>query len=105
MKINFHIEICNLYYNGINAGESFYNFIVSQRDSTFEQYLIEYLPCFDADTDARLDTLTNKNIKYLFYRYNDFLKCRGLELSNIVHTNVSTDEVVMENVKTEIDNT
>ena len=36
---------------------------------TFEQYLNEFLPAFDADADAKLDTLTNKSIKYLFYRY------------------------------------
>ena len=40
--------------------------------STFEQYLSEFLPAFDADADAKLDTLTNKSIKYLFYRYNDY---------------------------------
>ena len=34
---------------------------------TFEQYLSEFLPAFDADADAKLDTLTNKSIKYLFY--------------------------------------
>ena len=45
--------------------------------STFEQYLSEFLPAFDADADAKLDTLTNKSIKYLFYRYNDYLVYKG----------------------------
>ena len=34
---------------------------------TFEQYLNEFLPAFDANTDAKLDTLINKSINYLFY--------------------------------------
>ena len=30
---------------------------------SFENYLKEYLAGIDAETDARFDTLTNKNIK------------------------------------------
>ena len=37
----------------------------------FENCLEEYLAGIESDTDARFDTYTNKNIKYLFYRYND----------------------------------
>ena len=68
-------------------------------DGSFEHYLTEFLASLDADTDARLDTLTNKNIKYLFYRYNNFLLSRGLELSDIVHTKLSADEIVMERLQ------
>ena len=67
--------------------------------STFEQYLSEFLPAFDADTDAKLDTLTNKSIKYLFYRYNDYLVYKDFEPSPIIHTKLSTDEVVMEKLQ------
>ena len=67
--------------------------------STFEQYLSEFLPAFDADTDSKLDTLTNKGIKYLFYRYNDCLVYKGFEPSFIIHTKLSTDEVVMEKLQ------
>ena len=64
---------------------------------TFEQYLSEFLPAFDPDTDAKLDdTLTNKSIKYLFYRCNDYLVYKGFEPSPIIHTKLSTGEVVME---------
>ena len=64
---------------------------------TFEQYLSEFLPTFDPDTDAKLDdTLTNKSIKYLFYRCNDYLVYKGFEPSPIIHTKLSTGEVVME---------
>ena len=66
---------------------------------TFEQYLSHFLPVFDADTDARLDTLTNKSIKYLFYRYNDYLVSKGFEPSPIIHTKLPTDKVVKENLQ------
>ena len=66
---------------------------------TFEQYLNEFLPAFDANTDAKLDTLIKKSINYLFYRYNDYLVCKGFELSPVIHTKLSTDEVVMEKLQ------
>ena len=66
---------------------------------TFEQYLSEFLPAFDADADAKLNTLTNKSIKYLFYRYNDYLVCKCFEPSPIIDTKLSTDEVVMEKLQ------
>ena len=66
---------------------------------TFEQYLSEFLPVFDADTDPRLDTLTYKGIKYLFYKYNDYLVYKGFEPLPVIHTKLSTDEAVMEKLQ------
>ena len=57
---------------------------------TFEQY---------ADSYTKLDTLTNKSMKYLFYRYNDYLVYKGFDASPIIHTKLSTDEVVMEKLQ------
>ena len=82
----------------MNTAESLYEFITSQQNETkkiinanlyygssFENYLKKYLAGIDAETDARFDSLTNKNIKYHFYRYNDFLLSRGLTPSEIRH--------------------
>ena len=101
-----------MYYDGVNTNESLFDFIVSQKNrtkkrnreklyygGTFELYLSEFLPAFDADADAKLDTLTNKSIKYLFYRYNDYLVYKGFDPSPIVHTKLSTDEVVIEKLQ------
>ena len=70
----------DFYYEGVHTNEYLFDFIVSQKNrtkkrireklyygGTFEQYLSEFLPAFDADADVKLDTLTNKSIKYLFY--------------------------------------
>ena len=59
----------------------------------------DFFPPFDADADAKLDTLTNKRIKYLFYRYNDYLVYKGFEPSPVIHTKLSTDEAVMEKLQ------
>ena len=39
----------------------------------------------NAETDNRFDMLTNKNVKYLFYRYNDFLLSKNLSVISIRH--------------------
>ena len=111
-KLSIHTSTGDLYYDAVNTNESLYDLIASQKNTlkkrtreklyyggTFEQYLSDFLPAFDADADAKLDTLTNKSIKYLFYRYNDYLVYKGIEASSIIHTKLSADEVVMENLQ------
>ena len=43
--------------------------------------------------------LQKKIIKYLFYRYNDFLLSRGLTTADVRHTKLSADEVVLEELQ------
>ena len=109
-KLSIHSSTGDLYYDGVNTNESFFDFIVSQKSrtkkriretlyygGTFEQYLSEFFPAFDAD--AKLDTLTNKSIKYLFYRYNDYLVFKGFDPSPIIHTKLSTDKKTITKLK------
>ena len=109
---SIHIESGNLYYNKLNTGESIYEFILAQQDETkkivnaklhyggsYEEYLSKYLAGIDANTDAQFGTLTNKKIKYLFYRYNDVLLSRGLGLKEIRHSQLSANEIVMEELQ------
>ena len=111
-NLSVHIKSGDLYYNGTNTGESIYDFVLAQNDfskkivkeklyfaGTFEDDLSEFLAGFNAEADAQLDTLTNKCIKYLFYRYNESLAFAGLEPTFVVHTKVSADEVVLENLQ------
>ena len=117
-NLSIHVETGDLYYNGTNTGESIYDFALSQKDlyyrsvkrpverpvkfyysGNFEDYLSEFLAGFNAEADAKLDALTNKCIKCLFYRYNDSLVFAGLEPAFIVHTKVSADEVVLQNLQ------
>ena len=111
-RLFIHSSTGDLYYDGVNTNKSFFDFIVSQKNrtkkrnreklyygGTFEQYLSAFLPAFDVDTNAKLDTLTNKSIKYLFYRYNDYLVYKGFEPLPVIHTKLSTDEAVMEKLQ------
>ena len=109
-RLSIHSSTGDLYYDGVNTKESLFDFISSQKNiskkiireklyygGTFEQYLSKFLPAFDAD--ANLETLTNKSIKYLFYRYNDYFVYKGFEPSSIIHTKLSADEFVIENLQ------
>ena len=111
-NVSIHIEIGHPDYNGTNTGESIYDFVFAQNHfskkivkeklyygGTFEDYLREFLACFNAEADAQLDTLTNKCAKYLFYRYNESLFFAGLEPTFVVHTKVTADEVVWKNLQ------
>ena len=111
-RLSFHSSNSDLYYDGINTNKSLFDFIASQKNytkkrikeklyygGTFEHYLSEFLPAFDTDADAKLDTLTNKSIKYLFYRYNDYLVYKGFESLPVIHAKLSTDEAVMEKLQ------
>ena len=111
-RLSIQSSTGDLHYDGVNTSESLFDFIALQKNrtkkrireklyygGTFEQYLSEFLPAFDTDTDAKLDTLTNKSIKYLFYRYNDYLVYKGFEPSPVIHTKLSTGEAVMEKLQ------
>ena len=37
-KLSIHTETGNLYFDGMNTGESLYDFIINQQDETKKQY-------------------------------------------------------------------
>ena len=66
---------------------------------TFRQYLTELLQGIDAETDDRFHTLANKNVKYLFLRYNKFAISRDLPTVSIRHSRISSGMTVFEEVQ------
>ena len=52
----------------------------------------------DAETDDRFDMLSNKNVKYLLYRCNDFLLSKNLSTILIRHSEIVEDYVVIEEI-------
>ena len=45
----------------------------------------------DAENDGKYELLTNKNLKYLFYDYNDFLLMKNIETLRVRHKKISQD--------------
>ena len=92
-KLKIHIETGNIYYDNTDTNESIFNFILAQinpisgdieHSFTFDRDYIMYFrwltSAFSAATKSKLDICTNKNAKFLFYRFNDYLRQNGEEI-------------------------
>lgn len=56
---------------------------------TFSSYITGFLDDIDAEIMDRFDPFMNKNIKLLFYRYNDFLISKSLPRVLVRHSRIT----------------
>lgn len=86
----------NIYFDKTNTNKSIYDFFASQQhekkkvinvsfsySGDFSSYISNFLKGIDCETDDMFDMLTNKNAKYFFYWYNDFLLSKSLPTISI----------------------
>ena len=82
--LSIHIETGDIFYNDFNTKENLYNFLLTQQGEikqfipkrisyhySFEKYTHSYFPSFSLEEIHKLDLLSNKNTKYLMYKFND----------------------------------
>ena len=111
-KLKIHIESGDIYFGGFNTGESLYDFLKTQQNQdkqsinydfyynkSYEQYFREYLNNINGEINDRLDLLTHRNTKYLFYRFNDILLNAGIDLIKIKHSEKIKDEIAIEEIE------
>ena len=73
-----------IYFDSFNTGETIYDFLKMQQNDekqniehdfyynkSYADYIKEYLKNINGEVNSTLDLLTNRNTKYLFYRFND----------------------------------
>ena len=73
-------------YDNYNTNESIYSFSLNRQDETkqvvhatltykdsFPNYLKYFLDDINNETVEKFDFFTNKNVKYLFYKFNNYL--------------------------------
>ena len=80
-SLSIHTETEDIFYNDFNTKENFYKFLLVQQDElkqfikinhyTFAKYTRSYLPSFSLEEIHKLHLLSNKNAKYLLYKFND----------------------------------
>ena len=83
-NLSIHIETGDIFYNDLNTKENFYNFLLAQQNKlkqlipkrisyhySFEKYTRRFLLSFSLEEIYRFDMLSNKNVKYLLYKFND----------------------------------
>ena len=66
---------------------------------SFKKYTCSYLPSFWLAEIDRLDLLSNKNAKYLLYKFNDWIKSMGAEKILIRHTSKVRDEISLQKIE------
>ena len=102
-KLSIHVESGDVFYQNFNTGENFYNFVMAQQNDqtanvpkrisyhhSFEQ---NFFPSFSLDDVDKFDLYSKKNAKYLFYRFNNFIKKSGEKKQIIKHTLKIKDSV------------
>ena len=60
-------------------------------DRNYDNYFRWILQGFDSYEKIKLDVLTYKNIKFLFYRFNDSLNQSGRDINVVKHSAVTDD--------------
>ena len=91
-RLSIHIANGDIFYENHNTGENFYKFLIDQQneDGAFipkkiclhkyvwkihKQFI--FLPAFSIDDIEKSNLYANKNYKYLFYHFNDYIKVYG----------------------------
>ena len=111
-KLKIHVETGNIYYDNNDTNESIHNFIFAQAspisgeiDHTFT-FDRDYVTYFQWLTDAfseskknKLDIFTNKNSKFLFYHFNDYLQQNSEQMKKIKHSVVIEDYIAAEQIQ------
>ena len=65
-------------------------------DDTYQNYFDEFLLKLNLKNNDRLDVLTNKNSKFLFYHFNDYLTRMNVPTKPVTHTSASNDHLAIE---------
>ena len=68
-------------------------------NGTFEKYITSFLQNFSIDDQEKFDLLAFKNSKYLFYRFNDFVKMYGNPRYKLLHTKKMLDSKALEKLE------
>ena len=62
-------------------------------------YINEFLDEIKPESTDRFDLFTSKNVKYLFYRYNDIFMSRSLPTVLVRHSKITENKVVLEELQ------
>ena len=98
-SLSIHVESGKFFYQNFNTNKHFYTLLLVQQDETkpvvsklisysysFEKYIQSYLPSFSIDDVEKYDLYSNKNAKYLFYKFNSWIESMEGEKLLIRHT-------------------
>ena len=116
-KLSIHVDSGDIFYDNHNTEDNFYSFLLSQQNgeaafvpkkfsysNMFEKYITSFLQNFSINDQQKFDLLAFKNSKYLFYRFNDFVKMYGNPRYKLLHTRKMKDSVALKKLKIRTNN-
>ena len=62
---------------------------------SYEEYIMNYMTAIENETDDELDMLTNKNSKFLFYHFNQYLAQICQPLKFVRHSVISDNNYAL----------
>ena len=110
-RLSINVQTGDIFYENHNTGENFYNFLIAQQNeqaafipkksyrNSFEAYISQFLQVFSIDDVEKYDLFAHKNSKYLFYRFNDYVKAYDSHRRKIRHTWKMKDSIGMQKVE------
>ena len=111
-SLSIHVESGDMFYNEFNTEENSYNFLLAQQDESkqfipkrisyhysFEKYIRSYLPSFSTEEIDKFEILSNKNLKYLLYKFHDWIESMHAEKILIRHNSKVKDEVGLQKIE------
>ena len=111
-RLSIHVDTGDIFYENHNTGDNFYNFLIAQQNedavfipkkfsdqNTFETYITQFLQAFSIDDVEKFYLYAQRNTKYLFYRFNDYVKAYGSHRQKIRHTRKIKDSIGMQKLE------
>ena len=111
-KLKIHIETGNIYYENKDTNESIFYFSLNQQNpingiikfdfiygESYNNYFNWLINGLDSYQKNKLDVLSFKNTKFLFYRFNDFLNESNFETKKRKHGSVTDDYIAVEEIQ------
>ena len=110
--LSIHIETGNIFCDNYNTNESIYGFLLNQQDETKQKihgtltyrdslsnYVKYFLDDLDNETVEKFDFFAYKNVKYLFYKFNDYLLFNGLNTVPVKPSRINENKIVTEEIQ------
>ena len=107
-KLKIYVDTGHIFHNNIDTNESIFDFLENQEDGTkqfledfefniidsYDDYFIKYLITAKDENDDKFDMLANKNSKFSFCHFNNYL--RQINVKLIRHSVITNNETALE---------
>ena len=114
-KLKILIETGNIFFNNLDTNESIYNFFQKQENmekvnihsdeftfaDSYEGYFEWLVHGFKQGDNQKYDVLRNKNSKYLFYWFKDYLQHVLESIKPVRHSVITDDDIALDVIQNE----